>query len=360
LKGKRAAIVTGGSSMKRFGFLDEAKAQLEKAGMEVIIIDGVEPDPSVETCRRGAAAMLEFEPEWIIAIGGGSAMDAAKAMWVFYEHPDYDFARLAAFDNPPLGAKAQIVCIPSTSGTASEITAFSVITDYEKQIKYPLVHPQFVPFAALLDAKLPAKMPPLITAQTGMDVMTHAIEAWVSTAADDYTSPLALQAIKLVFEYLPKAVANGEDMEARVKMHDASTLAGMAFSNCSLGIVHSMAHKIGGIFHLTHGEANAIMLPYIIDYNRKGTDRYDELEKLLGVEDIAEEVRKLNALVGITATIQEGKNTVIEEAKFLEVLDQMAQNAFEDACTLTNPRKTSPEDIKKIYDAAYYGKKVEF
>lgn len=360
LKGKRAAIVTGGNSMKRFGFLDEAKAQLEKAGMEVIIIDGVEPDPSVETCRRGAAAMREFEPEWIVAIGGGSAMDAAKAMWVFYEHPDYDFARLAAFDNPPLGAKAQIVCIPSTSGTASEITAFSVITDYEKQIKYPLVHPQFVPFAALLDAKLPAKMPPLITAQTGMDVMTHAIEAWVSTAADDYTSPLALQAIKLVFEYLPKAVANGDDMEARVKMHDASTLAGMAFSNCSLGIVHSMAHKIGGIFHLTHGEANAIMLPYIIDYNRKGTARYDELEALLGVEDVAEEVRKLNAQVGITATIKEGKNTIIEEAKFLEVLDEMSKNAFEDACTLTNPRKTSPEDIKKIYDAAYYGKKVEF
>lgn len=360
LEGKRAAIVTGGNSMKRFGFLDEAKAQLEKAGMEVIIIDGVEPDPSVETCRRGAAAMREFEPEWIVAIGGGSAMDAAKAMWVFYEHPDYDFARLAAFDNPPLGAKAQIVCIPSTSGTASEITAFSVITDYEKQIKYPLVHPQFVPFAALLDAKLPAKMPPLITAQTGMDVMTHAIEAWVSTAADDYTSPLALQAIKLVFEYLPKAVANGDDMEARVKMHDASTLAGMAFSNCSLGIVHSMAHKIGGIFHLTHGEANAIMLPYIIDYNRKGTARYDELEALLGVEDVAEEVRKLNAQVGITATIKEGKNTIIEEAKFLEVLDEMSKNAFEDACTLTNPRKTSPEDIKKIYDAAYYGKKVEF
>ena len=190
--------------------------------------------------------------------------------------------------------------------------------------------------------------------------MTHAVEAFVSTAADDYTSPLAIRAIELVFGNLKKAYDNGEDMDAREKMHDASTLAGMAFSNASLGIVHSMAHKIGGIFHLTHGEANAIMLPYIIDYNRKSTDRYDELEKILGIDDIAEEIRKLNESVGLTANIKDGKNTVIEEDKFLEVLDKMSENAFKDACTLTNPRETSPEDIKKIYEAAYYGKKIDF
>ena len=279
LKGKKACLVTGGSSMKRFGFLDEAKEQLEKAGMEVLIIDGVEPDPSVKTCLAGGAKMAEFKPEWIIAIGGGSAMDAAKAMWVFYEYPDWDFERLAAFDNPPLKNKAKMICIPSTSGTASEITAFSVITDTEKEIKYPLVHPDFVPEVALLDMRIPATMPPKITAATGMDVMTHAVEAFVSTAADDFTDPYAIRAIELVFGYLKKAYDNGDDMEAREKMHIASCIAGMAFTNASLGIVHSMAHKIGGIFHLTHGEANAIMLPYIIDYNRKSTDKYDKIEK---------------------------------------------------------------------------------
>lgn len=360
LDGDRAVIVTGGNSMKRGGFLDDAKALLEKAGLEVEIIDGVEPDPSLKTCLAGGKKMEEFGPQWIIALGGGSAMDAAKLMWVFYEHPGYDFQRLANFDNPPLGDKAKMICIPSTSGTASEITAFSVITDTDAEIKYPLVHPDFVPYAALLDAKIPATMPPRITAQTGMDVMTHAVEAYVSTNADDYTDPLAIRAIQLVFGYLKKAFDKGDDMEARVKMHDASTLAGMAFSNCSLGIVHSMAHKIGGIFHLTHGEANAIMLPYVIDYNRKETNRYDELEKILGIDDIAEEIRKLNASVGLTASIQEGQNTIIKEEDFLAHLDIMAENAFKDACTLTNPRQTSPEDIKKIYECAYYGKKVDF
>lgn len=360
LGGKKATIVTGGSSMKRFGFLDKAKEILEEGGMEVQIIDGVEPDPSIKTCKDGGAKMVEFGPDWIIALGGGSAMDAAKVMWVYYEHPGYDFAKLANFENPPLRNNAKMACIASTSGTASEITAFSVITDTENKIKYPLVHADFVPDVAIVDPEIPSKMPPLITAQTGMDVMTHAVEAYVSTSADDYTSPHALKAIELVFENLKKAYDNGDDLEAREKMHDASTLAGMAFSNASLGIVHSMAHKIGGIFHLTHGEANAIMLPYIIDYNRKSTDKYDELEKLLCIDDIAEEIRKLNASVGISANIKDGKNTVIEEKDFEEVLDQMSKNAFADACTLTNPRETSAEDIKKIYKAAYYGEKIDF
>lgn len=360
LGGKKASIVTGGRSMKRFGFLDQVSDYLKEAGMEVQVIDGVEPDPSIKTCVEGGHKMAEFGPDWIIALGGGSAMDAAKVMWVFYEHPGYDFNELVKFNFPELRQKARICFIPSTSGTASEITAFSVITDTENHIKYPLVSPQFVPDVAILDPALPATMPKLITAQTGMDVMTHAIEAFVSTAADDYTDALAYRAIKLVFAYLPKAIEKPDDLDARTRMHDASTIAGMAFSNASLGIVHSMAHKIGGEFHLTHGEANAIMLPYIIDYNRKGTKKYDELEKELGIADIAEEVRKLNAKVGLTASIQEGKNTVIAEKDFLAVLDKMSERAFNDACTLTNPRKTSPADIKKIYEAAYYGRKVTF
>lgn len=281
-------------------------------------------------------------------------------MWVYYEHPGYDFNRLANFENPPLRTRAKMACIASTSGTASEITAFSVITDTESKIKYPLVHADFIPDVAIVDPEIPSKMPALITAQTGMDVMTHAIESYVSTAADDYTKPHSLRAIELVFDNLKKAYDNGDDLDAREKMHDASTLAGMAFSNASLGIVHSMAHKVGGIFHLTHGEANAIMLPYIIDYNRKESDEYDQLERLLGIDDIAEEVRKLNASVGIASCIKDGKNTEIAEKDFNEVLEEMSKNAFADACTLTNPRNTSANDIQKIYKAAYYGEKVDF
>ena len=360
LEGKKATIVTGGNSMRRFGFLDETKSELEKAGMEVQIIDGVEPDPSITTCVNGGKKMAEFGPDWIIALGGGSAMDAAKIMWVFYEYPDYDFYELVKFNFPKLRTKAKLIGIPSTSGTASEITAFSVITDVENDIKYPLVSPDLVPDVAILDNRIPSKMPALITAQTGMDVMTHAIEALVSTNANDFTDPYAIRAIKLVFEYLEKAVENPDNLEVRAKMHTASTIAGMAFSNVSLGIVHSMAHKIGGIFHLTHGEANAIMLPYIIQYNKKSTNKYKELEELLGIENIEKEIWELNKKVGISDSIQSGKNTIIEEKDFIKVLDKMSKNAFEDACTLTNPRETSPEDIKKIYECAYYGRKVDF
>lgn len=360
LEGKKATLVTGGNSMKKFGFLEQAKKYLEEAGMEVQIIDGVEPDPSIETCKRGGREMAEFGPDWIVAIGGGSSLDASKVMWVFYEHPEWDFMDLVAFKFPQLRTKARLVCIPSTSGTASEITAFTVITDTQNEIKYPIVSPQIVPDIAILDPALPATMPNWITANTGMDVMTHAIESYVSTIADSYTKPYSLEAIRLVFAHLADAYKDGKNMEARTHMHNASTIAGMAFSNASLGIVHSMAHKIGGIWHLTHGEANAIMLPYIIDYNRKATKAYDELEKLLGIDDVAEAVRELNAKVGISANIKDGKNTIIKEEEFLKHLDLMSKNAFEDACTLTNPRQTSAEDIKKIYTAAYYGTKVDF
>lgn len=360
LEGKKASIVTGGNSMKKFGFLEKVKGLLEKAGMEVQIVDGVEPDPSLKTCLRGGKEMEEFGPDWIIALGGGSAMDAAKLMWVFYEYPGYDFMKLVNFEFPKLKTKAKLIGIPSTSGTASEITAFAVITDTDNEIKYPLVTPDFVPEIALIDPEIPSKMPPYITATTGMDVMTHAVEAYVATARSSYTNCLAYEAIKLVMANLKKAYDNGEDMEARENMHNASTIAGMSFTNASLGIVHSMAHKIGGIYHLTHGEANAILLPYVIDYNRKNTTAYDELEKELGIENIADVVRELNAQVGITANIKDGKNTVIDEESFLKNVDLMAKNAFADACTLTNPRDTSAEDIKKIYLAAYYGNEIDF
>ena len=360
LEGKRATIVTGGNSMRKFGFLDEAKAQLEKGGMEVQIIDGVEPDPSIKTCIEGGAKMAEFQPDWIIALGGGSPMDAAKIMWVYYEYPGYDFMELVKFNFPKLRTKARLIGIPSTSGTASEITAFSVITDTDNNIKYPLVSPDLVPDIALLDSRIPSKMPPLITAQTGMDVMTHAVEAYVSTAADDFTDPLALHAIQFDFEYLETAYQEPDNIKARDKVHNASTMAGMSFTNCSLGIVHSMAHKIGGEFHLTHGEANAILLPYIIQYNKKATQKYAQLEGILGIENLERAIWNLNKRLGLSKTIKDGLNTVIPEDKFLAVLDRMSERALEDACTLTNPRKPTVEDIKKIYEAAYYGKDVNF
>ncbi|WP_058485455.1 iron-containing alcohol dehydrogenase [Defluviitalea phaphyphila] len=355
LEGKKATLVTGGSSMKRFGFLDEAKKQLEKAGMEVSIVDGVEPNPSIETVIRGGKEMEEFGPDWIIAIGGGSALDAAKIMWVYYEYPDTKFEDLVNGNFPKLRTKAKFVAIPSTSGTASEITAFSVITDTKNHIKYPLVSYEITPDIALLDANIPAKTPPHITANTGMDVMAHAIEAYVSTNATSYTDPLAMEAIKLVFKHLPIVYKDGSNIKSRECMHNASTIAGMAFTNSSLGLVHSLAHKIGGEFGITHGLANAILMPYIIEYNRKATNKFDEIEKQLEIDDIVEELKALNKKVGIPTTLKEVTEVEITEEKFNQVLDRMSKNAFEDPCTLTNPRKSSPEDVKEIYKAAFYG-----
>ncbi len=356
LEGKKATLVTGGSSMKRFGFLDEAQKQLEKAGMQVSIVDGVEPNPSIETVIRGGKEMAEFGPDWIIAIGGGSALDAAKIMWVYYEYPETKFEDLVQMKFPKLRTKAQFVAIPSTSGTASEITAFSVITDTANHIKYPLVSYEMTPDIALLDANIPAKMPPHITANTGMDVMAHAIEAYVSSNATSYTDPLAYEAIRLVFEQLPVAFKDGSNIKAREDMHNASALAGMAFTNASLGLIHSLAHKIGGEFGITHGLANAILMPYIVDYNRKGTDKVDKLEGLLRIKNITKALQDLNKKVNIPLTLQEVTEVEITEEKFLSVLDRMSKNAFADPCTLTNPRASSAEDVRKIYECAFYGK----
>ena len=356
IEGKKAAIVTGGNSMKKFGFIDAAADMLKKGGIESILIDGVEPNPSVATVKRGAAAMLEFEPDWIVAIGGGSAIDAAKVMWCFYEHPEIDFADIITPGSmPALRNKARFIAIPSTSGTASEITAFSVITDTENHIKYPIVAGDMVPDIAILDPVLPAKMPAHITANTGMDVLAHAVEAAASTAATCFTDPYAFEAIKLVFANLADAYNKGDDMAARENMHNASSLAGMAFTNASLGLVHSLAHKIGGEFGVTHGLANAILLPYIINFNRKFSGKYDAIEKALGINDLAEEVKKLNKKLNIPLTFKDCDEVDLNEAKFKEVLDRMSENAHGDPCTLTNPGTPTVADVKQIYTDAYYG-----
>ena len=289
LEGKRAVLVLGGGSMKRFGFVDKAVGYLNQAGMDVKLIENVEPDPSVETVMRGAEIMREFEPDWIVAMGGGSPIDAAKAMWVFYEYPDTSFDDIIQpFSFPTLRTKAKFCAIPSTSGTATEVTAFSVITDYHKGIKYPLADFNITPDVAIVDPALAETMPPKLTAHTGMDAMTHAVEAYVSTLHCNYTDPLALWAIKMIASDLKNSYEG--DMEARKNMHDAQCLAGMAFSNALLGIVHSMAHKTGAAYsggHIIHGCANAMYLPKVIAYNAKvpeAAERSAEIAKILHLE----------------------------------------------------------------------------
>lgn len=304
--------------------------------------------------------MLAFGPDWIVAIGGGSALDAAKVMWCFYEHPQLSFEDIIPVGAmPPLRSKARFVAIPSTSGTASEITAFSVITDTEKHIKYPIVALDMVPDLAILDPALPAKMPPNVTANTGMDVMAHAVEAVASIAATSFTDPYAIEAIRLVFEHLTTAYEKPDDKAARAHMHNASALAGMAFTNASLGLVHSLAHKIGGEFGVTHGLANAILLPYIIDFNRRSSDKYALVEKLLGIADLAQAVRDLNRRLGIPATFKACDEVDFNEAKFKAVLERMSANAHADPCTLTNPGQPTVADVQRIYVAAYYGESLK-
>jgi len=384
----RAFIVTD-PQMVKFGYVDKILYHLNKnrEKIAVEIFSEVEPDPSFDTVRKGTEAMNQFKPDLIIALGGGSAMDAAKGMWLFYEQPEVDFKALSqkfldirkrTYKISDLGAKAQMVAIPTTSGTGSEVTSFAVITDKENNIKYPLADYALTPDIAIIDPDLVMTVPPTVTADTGMDVLTHAIEAYVSILASDYTDALAEKAIKMVFEYLPKAYANPKDEVAREKMHNASCMAGMAFTNAFLGINHSLAHKLGGEFHIAHGRSNAIILPWVIEYNGELTptkftawpkyksyiapEKYQEIAKLLGlpastpeegVQSLANAVRKLSKSLNVPQTIKE---CGIDEKLYLERLDYLSERAFEDQCTTANPRLPLVKELKEIYLKAYYGK----
>ena len=366
LKGKRAVLALGGGSMKKFGFVDKALEYLKEAGIEVRLIEGIEPDPSVETVFKGAEVMKEFQPDWIIAMGGGSPIDAAKAMWVFYEHPETTFDDIKdPFTIPPLRNKATFIAIPSTSGTATEVTAFSVITDYKTEIKYPLADFNITPDVAIVDSELAETMPAKLTAHTGMDALTHAIEAYVATLHSPFTDPLALQAIEMIDEYLLKSYDG--DSEAREQMHYSQCLAGMAFSNALLGITHSMAHKTGAVFHIPHGCANAIYLPYIIDFNKKDAlDRYAKIAKRLGlsgttddelVDSLTSLIKELNKKMSIPSTLKEYG---IDEEEFKAKVDMISERAIADACTGSNPRQLNKDEMKKIFECVYYGNKVDF
>ena len=374
LKGKKAIVVVGGGSMKRFGFLDKAVNNLKEAGMEVRLFENVEPDPSVETVMKGAAAMREFEPDWIVAMGGGSPIDAAKAMWAFYEYPETSFEDLITpFNFPTLRQKAKFCAIPSTSGTATEVTAFSVITDYQKGIKYPLADFNITPDVAIVDPDLAETMPKTLTAHTGMDAMTHAIEAYVSTLHCDYTDPLALHAIKMIHRDLKNSYEG--DMEARDNMHNAQCLAGMAFSNALLGIVHSMAHKTGAAYtggHIVHGCANAMYLPKVIKYNAKNSEaaeRYAQIARFIGlkgestgelVDALINELRAMNKSLDIPDGIKDYEGGIINEKEFLEKLPEVAKNAIGDACTGSNPRQPSQEEMEKLLKCCFYDTEVDF
>ena len=371
LTGKKAIVVSGGSSMKKGGFLDKVGDYLKEAGMEVTFFEGVEPDPSVETVMKGAKAMTDFGPDWIVAIGGGSPIDAAKAMWAFYEYPDVTFEDLCTpFNFPKLRTKARFCAISSTSGTATEVTAFSVITDYSKGIKYPLADFEITPDVAIVDPALVTSLPVKQVAFTGMDALTHAIEAYVSTLNNPFTDPLAIKAIEVVFDYLLQSY--NLDMDAREEMHYAQCLAGQAFSNALLGIVHSMAHKTGAAFstgHIPHGCANAIYLPYVIKYNAHEPEamrRYADIARRVGlggtsekaqVNALIEKIESFNRAMNIPKTIQEFG---VKEAEFLEKLDAIATNAVGDACTGSNPRSITPEQMAKLFKCTFYGTEVDF
>jgi alcohol dehydrogenase class IV len=371
VEGKRAIVVVGGSSMQKHGFLDRTVGYLKEAGMAVEVFEGVEPDPSVETVMKGAEAMRRFEPDWIVSIGGGSPIDAAKAMWAFYEYPDVTFESLTIpFNFPKLRQKAGFIAIPSTSGTATEVTAFSVITDYAKGIKYPLADFNITPDIAIVDPDVADTMPPALTAFTGMDALTHAHEAYVSTLNCAFTDPLALQAIKTVFACLPAAFKG--DKAAREEMHYAQCLAGMAFSNALLGIVHSMAHKTGAAFstgHIPHGEANAMFLPFVIQYNMKDPTakaRYADIARFVGepgdtedalIASLIAHIRALNVQFGIPATLKEFG---ILEEEFKEKIAAISENAVGDACTGSNPRSIDPALMERLFTCIYYGTDVDF
>ena len=386
---ERAFIVTD-QGMVKLGYVDKILYHLRKRQQYVHseIFSDVEPDPSFDTIKKGVEQMNSFKPDVIIAIGGGSPMDAAKGMWLFYEHPEADVEglklkfmdiRKRTYKFPKLGNKAKMVAIPTTSGTGSEVTSFAVITDKKLNKKYPLADYELTPDVAIVDPDLVMSLPKGITADTGMDVLTHAIEAYVSNMASDYTDGLAEKAAELVFKNIREAYNNGSNRVAREKMHNASTIAGMAFTNAFLGINHSLAHKIGGEFHLPHGRINAILLPYVIKYNSQkptkfvsfpkyeyfiADQKYADISRRMnfpaytneeGVWSLINEIKKLNIDLGIPATFREAG---IDEKEFLDKVDMLADRAFEDQCTTANPRLPLVSELKQILLDSYYGNNI--
>ena len=383
----RVMIVTD-KTMEKLGYIEKVKYHLRKRKSPVMIevLSNVEPDPSIETVINGAEEMIKFKPDTIIALGGGSPIDAAKGMWLFYENPQVKFEdlklkfmdmRKRIYKFPKLGRLAKLVAIPTTSGTGSEVTSFAVITNKENNIKYPLADYELTPDVAIIDSQFVRSLPREVIADTGLDVLTHGIEAYVSVMATDYTDALALKAIQMVFEYLPKSYKNDDSpecMEAREKMHNASCMAGMAFANAFLGINHSLAHKLGSHFNIPHGRANAILLPHIIEYNSQiptkitafskyknfvADKKYSQISKVLGLKsnNVEEGVKSLiSAIENLMRELNEPTSIAkcgIDKEKYFDLLEQLSLEAFDDQCTSTNPRQPMISEIKAIYEKIY-------
>lgn len=357
IKAKKVSIVIGGRSMERSGMLAKVEGYFKEAGAETMVIRDVEPDPSFETVIRGKNAMLEFGPDLIVGLGGGSAMDAAKAMWIFYEHPELTQMEdiLPPNEFPKLRGKARMCCIPSTSGTASEVSRSIVISDNEKGLKHGVGNMEMMPDIAICDPEVTMSMPAKITAETGMDALTHALEALASNRANYVSDILASQAAQDIMETLPVAYENGSDLKAREIMVEASMVAGMAFTNVSLGIVHSMAHTLGGIFHVSHGLADAVILPYIIRYNEQNEaakEVYANFAKRIGVENLYEAVEALNTKINIPKCFKE---ILPDEEAYMAKLDEMAALAKADGCTKTNPVIPEIDEFKELFIKVYRG-----
>lgn len=366
VKGTKAMLVIGSQRLIKDGTVPKIQELLKKANVETSVFSGIENDPSVSTVMNGVKAMNDFAPDLIIGIGGGSPIDAAKAMWIFYEYPEFTFEEATKpFNLPELRQKAKFIAIPTTSGTGSEVTSFSVITNNETGIKYPIADYNITPDVAIVDTNLVQSMTPTLVANTGMDALTHSFEAYVSKARNPITDGLAMKSIEMTVDNLLNSF-KGEE-KARKDMHIAQCLAGMAFSNAILGIVHSMSHKTGKIFNVPHGLANAIYLPYVIKFNAKTAGAaYADIAKRLGlkgnttdelVQSLIQLVKDFRIAMSMPTTLKEFG---VSEEDFKSNLDKIAEGAVADACTGTNPREISIEEMKKLFESTYYGTEVNF
>lgn len=366
IKGTKAMLVIGSQRLIKDGTVPKIQELLKEANIDTSVFAGIENDPSVATVMKGVEEMNKFNPDLIVGIGGGSPIDAAKAMWIFYEYPDFTFEEAAKpFNLPELRQKAKFIAIPTTSGTGTEVTSFSVITDNETGVKYPIADYNITPDVAIVDTNLVQSMTPTLVANTGMDALTHSFEAYVSKARNSITDALAMKSIEMTVDNLVNSFKG--EVQARKDMHIAQCLAGMSFSNAILGIVHSMAHKTGKIFNIPHGCANAIYLSYVIEFNGKTAGpAYADIAKRLGLkgETTAELVQSLIQMVkdfrvemNMPTTLKEFG---VSEEDFKSNLDKISEGAVADACTGTNPREISVDEMKKLFEATYYGTQVNF
>lgn len=366
LQGQRAFFVTD-ANMVAFGFVERVQQRLAAAGLDSAVFAEVEPNPSLQTVRRAAQQMTDWQPDWIIGLGGGSAMDAAKAAWLLYENPAADPAAINPMEEYGLRQKARLIAIPTTSGTGSEATWATVLTDLEAQMKLSMGTPELLPDLAIVDSSLVLGLPPRITADTGMDVLTHAVEAYTSTLHNDFSDGLALKAVQLVFEYLPRAYADGSDAEARGHMHNAAAIAGVAFGNSMLGLAHAMGHSLGAVFHVPHGRAVGLFLPYVVEYTANGGNtRYGDIAHFVHLPADDEEEGTAQ-LVSAIRNLSDGINFAtrlaalgIERAAFENALPKLVANAAADNQIFFNARYADNDDLDKLFRYAYDGRSIDF